>query len=260
MKKYFDDAINSDHAVIGAELDIYIPSKRIAIEYDGLNWHKNSSLEKEKNKLCHDNNIQLIRIREDGLKLYDDCICITRYDCADKTSLCSVILQAFTFIDSSITPDVDIDRDRIDILENYITNEKAESFFVLYPQIAKEWHPTKNGNISPAMVAPNSNKRVWWLGTCGHEWQARVADRTVGNGCPVCNGKQVLSGNNDLLSNNPTLGSEWHPTKNGKLLPDMVTPNSHRKVWWLGKCGHEWEDTIAHRSTGRNCPFCCSSP
>lgn len=256
IKEYFEDAINSDHATIGVELDIYIPSKKIAIEYDGVNWHTNSSLEKEKNKLCQVNNIQLIRIREEGLKIYDDCICITRHDRADKTSLCSVILQLFKFLDSSITPDVDIDRDRIRILENYITNEKAESLSALYPQIAKEWHPTKNGNISPAMVAPNSNKKVWWLGKCGHEWQARVADRIVGNGCPVCSGKQVLSGENDLLSLNPTLGSEWHPTKNGQMLPNMVTPNSHRKVWWLGKCGHEWEDTIAHRSSGRGCPFC----
>ena len=256
VKKYYDDAVNSDYTAIGAELDIYIPSKRIAIEYDGLKWHKNSSFEKEKNDLCRTKDIKLIRIREEGLKLYDDCVCITRSNCADINSLRLVILQTIVYLDSSITPDIDIDRDRIDILEKYIANEKAKSLNSRYPKIADEWHPTKNGNITPAMVAPNSNKKVWWLGTCGHEWQAVISSRVLGNGCPICNGKQVLSGENDLLSINPTLGSEWHPTKNGKLLPDKVTPNSHRKVWWLGKCGHEWEDTIAHRSTGRNCPFC----
>ena len=256
VKKYFQDAINADYSAIGAELDIFIPSKRIAIEYDGLNWHKNSRYEKEKNKLCHTNDIKLIRIREEGLILYDDCVCITRYNRTDKTSLCSVIFQVFTFLDSSITPDIDVDRDRTEILERYMTNEKSKSLFALYPQIAKEWHPTKNGKVTPMMVMPYSNKKVWWLGTCGHEWQAIIASRLLGNGCPICSGKQVLSGENDLLSINPTIGSEWHPTKNGKLLPGMVTPNSHRKVWWLGKCGHEWEDTIAHRNAGRNCPFC----
>lgn len=256
IKKYFSDAINSDRSTIGAELDIYIPSKRTAIEYDGLKWHKNSSFEKEKNILCQANDIKLIRIREEGLISYDDCVCITRYNRTDKASLCSVIIQAIISLDSNIAPDVDIDRDRIDILEMFITNEKANSLFALYPQIAKEWHPTKNGGISPAMVAPNSNKKVWWLGTCGHEWQAVIASRISGNGCPVCRGRQVLSGENDLLSINPSLASEWHPTKNGKLFPSMVTPNSHRKAWWLGKCGHEWEDTIAHRSAGRSCPFC----
>ena len=256
IKKYFSDAINSDRSTIGAELDIYIPSKRTAIEYDGLNWHKNSSFEKEKNNLCQMNDIKLIRIREEGLISYDDCVCITRHNRTDKASLCSVIIQAIVSLDSTIVPDVDIDRDHISILEMFISNEKAKSLFALYPQIAKEWHPTKNGGISPAMVAPNSNKKVWWLGTCGHEWQAIIASRLSGNGCPVCNGKKVLSGVNDLLSINPTLASEWHPTKNGKLSPNIITPNSHRKAWWLGSCGHEWEDTIAHRSAGRGCPFC----
>ena len=138
----------------------------------------------------------------------------------------------------------------------FIKNEKDKSLQVVYPDIAKEWHPTKNGRVSPYMVSPNSNKRVWWLGKCSHEWQATVASRTIGNGCPVCSGKQVLVGENDLLSINPLLAGEWHPTKNGDLLPNMVTPNSHKKVWWLGKCGHEWQATIAHRSNGRDCPVC----
>ncbi|SER92950.1 zinc-ribbon domain-containing protein [Lachnobacterium bovis] len=256
VRQYFEDATNSDYAAIGAELDIYIPSKRIAIEYDGFNWHKNSSFEKEKNSLCQEKGIKLIRIREEGLKLYEDCVCIIRRNRTDKASLSLAILQTIEFLDPNIMPDIDIERDRIDILNHYLSNEKKKSLDSLYPDIAKQWHPTKNGNISPTMVAPNSNKKVWWLGKCGHEWQAVIASRISGNGCPFCNGKKVLIGENDLLTINPILGREWHPTKNGELSPDMVTPNSHRKVWWLGKCGHEWEDTIAHRSNGRNCPFC----
>ncbi len=33
----------------------------------------------------------------------------------------------------------------------------------LYPKLAKEWHPSKNGDLTPESVLPNSNKKVWWL-------------------------------------------------------------------------------------------------
>ncbi|MBE6015652.1 MAG: hypothetical protein E7241_09885 [Lachnospiraceae bacterium] len=152
VRQYFEDATNSDYAAIGAELDIYIPSKRIAIEYDGFNWHKNSSFEKEKNSLCQEKGIKLIRIREEGLKLYEDCVCIIRRNRTDKASLSLAILQTIEFLDPNSMPDIDIERDRIDILNNYLSNEKKKSLDSLYPDIAKQWHPTKNGNISPTMV------------------------------------------------------------------------------------------------------------
>ena len=60
-----------------------------------------------------------------------------------------------------------------------------------------------------------------------------------------------------LLDRFPALSEEWHPTKNGSLLSSSVRPGSSKKVWWLGKCGHEWDLRIADRvkySTG--CPFC----
>jgi len=54
----------------------------------------------------------------------------------------------------------------------------------------------------------------------------------------------------------PKLSQEWHPTKNDTLLPEHFTPGAGRKVWWLGECGHEWQDTINHRTSGRDCPKC----
>ena len=52
--------------------------------------------------------------------------------------------------------------------------------------LAKEWHPTKNLPLTAKNVSPNSNKKVWWLGVCGHEWEAKVDNRNKGAGCPVC--------------------------------------------------------------------------
>jgi hypothetical protein len=55
-----------------------------------------------------------------------------------------------------------------------------------YPDLIKEWHPTKNTDVLPNGVTAGSDKRVWWICSKGHEWQAVVSSRTRGNGCPEC--------------------------------------------------------------------------
>ncbi len=48
---------------------------------------------------------------------------------------------------------------------------------------------------------------------------------------------KLIVGQNDLATVNPNLAAEWHPSKNGSLLPSQTTAGSNKKVWWLGKCG-----------------------
>lgn len=100
VKKYFNDAVklcNSDFLKI--EIDIYIPSKKVGIEYDGVYWHKSkSSIEKDKKKnlICLKNKIDLIRIRENGLIKLDDCYKNYFVEPDDKYELNSVIEQILT--------------------------------------------------------------------------------------------------------------------------------------------------------------------
>ena len=142
----------------------------------------------------------------------------------------------------------------------YCANKKVLPGFndlaTVNPGLAAEWHPTKNSNLKPEQVTVSSGKKVWWWCDKGHEWQAVVADRTAGKGCPICAGQQILPGFNDLATVNPEVAKEWHPTKNGALLPSAVAPRSNKKVWWLGKCGHEWQAGTASRSRGDGCPIC----
>lgn len=53
------------------------------------------------------------------------------------------------------------------------------------PELAKEWHPTKNGDLTPSDVTCGTSKRVWWLCNKGHEWNVGVGSR-VNTGCPKC--------------------------------------------------------------------------
>ena len=132
---------------------------------------------------------------------------------------------------------------------------KKQSLQEAYPEIAAEWHPTKNGTVTPDDVTPGSPKKMWWICQKGHEWQARIADRVRGNRCPYCSGKKVLP-ETSLAAINPGLAAQWNPTKNGELTPEQVAPFSYRKVWWLCPNGHEWEAQIRNRSNGNGCPYC----
>lgn len=128
-----------------------------------------------------------------------------------------------------------------------------------FPQIAAQWHPTKNGAFRPEHCPPSSNRRVWWRCPLGHEYQAAVGARTVnGSDCPYCAGRKVLPGFNDLESREPAVAASWHPTLNGTLTPSQVTVSSHRKVWWLCPEGHVWKAVVYSRA-GRQkcgCPVC----
>jgi hypothetical protein len=63
---------------------------------------------------------------------------------------------------------------------------KRGSLADIYPEIAKDWHPTKNGDLQPSMVTPRSGKKVWWQCEKGHEWEQTVHDRTRPSPCPIC--------------------------------------------------------------------------
>lgn len=129
----------------------------------------------------------------------------------------------------------------------------SNSLASLNPVLAKEWHPTLNGELTPNDITPSSNKQVWWLcnKNSNHSWKAKPNDRNGKSktGCPYCSGK-LVDIHNCLKTTHPELAEEWHPTKNGDLTPYEVSKGSHKKVWWMCKKNnsHEWEARIDSRS------------
>lgn len=123
-----------------------------------------------------------------------------------------------------------------------------------HPALASEWHPTKN-SLTPQELSAGSNKKVYWLCPNGHTYLSSPSTRLQPCGCSVCARKVVEVGVNDLLSRSPEIASEWHPTLNGDLKPEMVMFQSNKKVWWLCKNGHEWEASPNSRQKN-GCPIC----
>ena len=239
----------------GYELDVFIPSLNIAIEYDGYFWHRNKSkIDLEKNQKCEKDSIVLYRIRENLPKLNSSSIDFIIED--TMTDLQNIIKKVLYEI-LGIDIDVDIARDFIAIESLREHSEKEKSLLITEPALAKEWDYERNGDLLPEYVTSRSGKKVWWTCTHGHNWQAVIAQRTAGSGCPYCSGKFVIEGFNDLKTANPSLAREWNYAKNNDISPINISPNSNKKVWWLCSKGHEWQAVIANRhNKGSKCPYC----
>ncbi len=124
----------------------------------------------------------------------------------------------------------------------------------VHPELVSEWSD-KNLPLTPDKITYGSNKRVWWIGPCGHEWQTSVKARSNGENCPICRGLRVIKGINDLATLKPSLAQEW--SDKNELKPTEVTIASSKKVIWKCQYGHEWEATIKSRSlSGTGCPYC----
>ena len=144
----------------------------------------------------------------------------------------------------------------------YCANRKVLSGFndlqTLYPDIASEWDALKNQPLMPTDVVGGSHRVVWWICPQHHEYEMSVLSRTQGQNCPVCAGKRVIKGVNDLFTTHPQFADEWLWEKNEQLSlsPYSLSYGSTKKVWWrCSKCEYEWQASPNGRSKS-GCPYC----
>ena len=140
----------------------------------------------------------------------------------------------------------------------YPLGERAHGKYNLefmFPDLASQWHPSKNGDLTPADVRPYIGKSVWWICQNGHEWEAPISSRSLGSGCPDCIRERLYA--RSLAAMRPDIAGQWHPSKNAGLKPSDVTILSSKKVWWIcGECGNEWSASVHKRVCGSECPAC----
>ena len=130
----------------------------------------------------------------------------------------------------------------------------SNSLSAVHPELVAEWSE-KNLPLTPDNVTFGSNKKVWWKGTCGHEWETSIKARSSGEKCPICSGARVIEGINDLSTLKPELASEW--SEKNEIKPTDVSIGSHKKVIWKCKLGHEWIATVKSRTINKTgCPYC----
>ncbi len=124
------------------------------------------------------------------------------------------------------------------------------------PDVASEWHPTKNAGSLPSQITPNTHTQYWWQCQHGHEWLTSVHNRTSGYGCPWCAHRYIQEGINSLADLEPEVAREWHPFVNGDLRPGDVATTVWKKVWWLCPLGHTFRQAVAQHVQRGTCLIC----
>ncbi|MBQ9778121.1 MAG: zinc-ribbon domain-containing protein, partial [Clostridia bacterium] len=243
-----------------SELDIYIDSLKLGVEYDGKVWHTDPKKDIAKDKLCQENGVHLIRVREKQCpNYYSSSHKIWRKN-ATNQGLADAITELLTYIGKRYAlcqvPFVDIEKDYEQILAKILSSKKKKS--VAASDLIKEWNYEKNKDISPETVSLGTHQKMWWRCANGHEWKAAVGSRSGNDkvGCPYCSGKKILQGYNDLATLHPYLVAEWS-NKNHPFSPSQIAGQSNKKFWWrCSVCGLEYKASPAHRVCGRGCPAC----
>jgi Probable Zinc-ribbon domain/Protein of unknown function (DUF559) len=142
----------------------------------------------------------------------------------------------------------------------------GESLAELVADLAAEWHPTLNGDLTPYDVLPGSDAKIWWrCSKCQREWETKVYKRgKQGRGCRACSAARRAAlqakpaPRQSLAELLPGLAAEWHPTLNGELTPTDVMPGSAASAWWrCSTCQFEWVTRVCVRARkGHGCRKC----
>ena len=263
VKNVFPDAINR-YLVEKDEIDIFIPSRNIGIEYDGGQYHNEKKLPKDiaKTKRIVAKGITLYRFREDTCPMFqvDSCIVIQiKYSseytdlehelnkllielvhedsCATMVSFSSIINEVLASLDS-------------------VPYEQSLAAYLKHQQesgvpIAALWDYEANSPLTPEKVMPFSDKIVNWI--CPkhkeHKWSNTVKSVSLGYGCKRCSKCYHYT------------TSEWvdeavkvHGKKYQYHLVDYI--NSDIKVRIVCPKHGEFSQNPSEHLAGKGCPYC----
>jgi len=192
LKSLFPDCVHSQK-VNGVEVDVLIPSIGVAIEVDGSHWHGKATIrDLRKNKVLSLAGLNVIRLRESPLVPIgrNDVV----FDGEASVETINLLLSSVRSVSGVSVPLLGCfnnDALYLELMSNlYVKpgNTLSEKF----PNVAKQWHPTKNGKLSPWNVSYGSKERVWWVCERGHEWKVGINSRTsLGCGCKKCHLERI---------------------------------------------------------------------
>lgn len=267
---YFEDAINSyrPNFLNSMEIDIYIPSLKLGIEYDGESWHRNKKSDSVKSKILKDYGVSLIRIKEtNGVNEYGDFAVIKSEYKDNIKTLNSALIELFKIINqtyrSAVVPDIDIDRDLNKILRTVADTKKRKSLAESGAVALVEWDYDKN-QVTPDHVTPGSHKKVWWkCQDCGSSWQQAIKTKVGGQlHCPKCRRKNAgkkriinrIASGRKTINDFPKLVKEWIDQTNPC---DVLAGSEYKALWKCPRCGNEYYMSAKCRTYQKqSCPKC----
>jgi hypothetical protein len=269
MKAVFSDVQHRSRSE-GAELDVWIESLRVGIEYDGSYWHS-KKIDRDAAKQRHfcEKEIYLIRVREHPLAIE------TPLDLSVRGEICKQHVDSILgLIREATTPT----QCQIEAIDRYTAGSSLwdeegyqslllgrnrpphERSLAAIPNAAKTWDLRKNAPLTPADVWAGSNDYAWFAcEVCEKSFEAKILKRVSAAHAGKCRRcVTMLKGSQRLAEIRPALFAQLAPGLNpGIDLPELRC-RSNRVVWW--RCPknqkHLWQASVAHRFEGTKCPFC----
>jgi hypothetical protein len=108
--------------------------------------------------------------------------------------------------------------------------KKYHSLFEMAPSLVKEWHPTANGKLTPRNLEVDYPKKVWWICSASHEWQATIKNRMNQNDCPICIKESVIK-TSDADSGISVFGRDFRNEKRYEIKALLVIEVLDSEHW-----------------------------
>jgi len=254
------------------ELDVFIPTHSICLEYDGIHFHNDEVRDIDKNNSLISKGIQVLRLREKPLKkINEDDVIVTKKTKKDLDKL--YIDELLKKIKQKCSEKQQIKIKAYLDKNNYVNNDEFKRITSFLPkptpekslgavnkELSSEWNYEKNSPLTPEMFEPRSGKKVWWICNKMHEWEASIDHRGKGRGCPYCSNSKTGYGNS-LEDISPEIAKDWVIELNDNLETSEIRNGSGMKAWWSCENGHFYKKRVVDRTTPRKgsyngCPHC----
>lgn len=102
-------------------------------------------------------------------------------------------------------------------------------------------------------LSVGSGKKVTWKCQHGHIYDMAVRKKINGQGCPVCAGKTIVPGINDLATTHPHLVNQL----SNPIEATTTSKSSEKILTWVCENKHTWNAPVYARVSGHGCPHCC---
>lgn len=260
----------------GMEIDVFLPIERAAVEYDGAEWHRDRRNEERKDRLCRENGVRLLRIRETGADPIPGDVVWT--DPGDRSSLADAIREACSRL---LGKEVDVDLERDEAKIRRLLEERTPTVASSRPWLLPQVSPSNPfGPEEVGRLPVNSPETVLWrCWSCGRDYRDYPGKRAAPL-CPACAGlgdPMGLAAERDGPYSENVVVTDFDRSereRRGIPLPGLRRMDMEgEELWWRPSgrwsspwnrlwwwrcpyCGYRWVSSEENRMLGDGCPQC----
>lgn len=242
-------------------IDLYFPNYKLGIEYDGQRYHNNLQRDIDKDKLCNQFGIKILRLREPLCprpEIVPNTWCVLNNPVDEAKDLYDAV--QFIYRHSTlplILPDITLHKawdDMYKYIYNGIIPNNLYEYEIRNP--SKDYVILESNSVLMSMSYNESRRKITIkCNKCGYEFSVTPYNYICNkSGCPACAGKIVSSQNN--LSN---YGFSKYFSALNMIDKTEVYYKSDTKWIWQCEHGHYYVAEAWRLAAGQRCPTCSNN-